>query len=332
MSRRYLGGLLSTSSPVATTSTASGLWTLQQQFVQRGQNAWPSTAPPALYAFTDATFTPGGATGSTGPTLAQARTGLTGTGVDAWKNNTAYFNTSGGIQLWTVPATGSYSFRVVGATGSNETETSLQVGQPADIRGTITLTEGAVLKILCGQTGWLGSSPPNSRGWGGGGGSFVTLNDNTPLFVAGGTGGPHTGIQPSATIYASLTTSGQISQSGTPPTGGAGGGGQGGGGAGITGNGTSLQSGTFPGVFGISFINGGTGGNRGGGFGGGGGCTNTYGGGAGGYSGGISGIDNPFSGGGGGSFLAASATSTSSQLFTNALTTMVVGFVTITRL
>lgn len=41
MSRRYLGGLLSTTSPTASSAAASGLWTLQQQFVQVGQTAWP---------------------------------------------------------------------------------------------------------------------------------------------------------------------------------------------------------------------------------------------------------------------------------------------------
>lgn len=296
----------------------------------KGAGGAPAVGPAGLYAFTNATFTPGTQTGSTGPDLTTARAGLTGTGVDAWKTNTSYFNTSSGIQLWTVPQTASYSFKVVGATGANINETATEVGCPADIRGTFSLTQGDVLKILCGQPGWLGDPRP---GWGGGGGSFVTTSDNTPLFVAGGTGGPHTVAVPSATIDASLTTTGQISQAGlSAATGGAGASGNGGGGAGLTGNGTCLQIASYPGVAGISFTNGGAGANRGGGFGGGGGCTNTYGGGGGGYSGGQGGYSGPWSGGGGGSFISASATSTSAQLYTNSRTTMVAGFVIITKL
>ena len=48
-----------------------------------------------LYAFTTATFTSGGVTGRTGPTLAQAITGLTGPETATWENNTAFFSASG---------------------------------------------------------------------------------------------------------------------------------------------------------------------------------------------------------------------------------------------
>jgi hypothetical protein len=187
VSRRYLGGLLSTSSPVASISTASGLWTLQQQFVQVGQGAWPGLVPPSLYAFTDATFTPGGKIGNTGPSLAQARTGLTGTGVDAWKNDTSYFNTSDGIQLWTVPATGSYRIQAFGAGGAPGT---VSAGVGAVIRGDFTLTQGEVIRIVAGQAGVA-----NGQAGGGGGGSFVVrtpYNTNVSILViaGGGGGGP----------------------------------------------------------------------------------------------------------------------------------------------
>jgi hypothetical protein len=42
----------------------------------------PGVATPSLYEFTAATFSPGGTTGRDGPSLANARTGLTGTGTD----------------------------------------------------------------------------------------------------------------------------------------------------------------------------------------------------------------------------------------------------------
>lgn len=72
-----------------------------------------------LYNFTTATFTPGGATGRGGPTLTQARTGLTGPETDAWKNNTEFFNTTNGIQLWNVPVDETYIIECWGAQGGN---------------------------------------------------------------------------------------------------------------------------------------------------------------------------------------------------------------------
>ena len=65
------------------------------------------TSGAGLYDFTTATFTSGGATAQNGPSLTQARDGLTGPEVSTWKNNTEFFNTTNGIQLWTVPANGT---------------------------------------------------------------------------------------------------------------------------------------------------------------------------------------------------------------------------------
>jgi hypothetical protein len=81
-----------------------------------------------------------------------------------------------------------------------------------------------------------------------------------------------------------------------------------------------------------SFISGGTGGSIGGGFGGGGSTTNSWGGGGGGYNGGQGGkTDTTFyNGGGGGSY--NSGTDKTNTLFTNVITTMSAGFVTITIL
>lgn len=310
-----------------TVDSSNGVWALREVPNYKNQDIWPGLAPPALFPFTSFTFTTGNNTGRYGPTLATLKTAYD-TSQYSWLNNTTYFNAVGGIQYWKVPATGNYTIRAVGATGSNVNETNISVGNPADITATISLTGGDTLKILCGQPGSLGDPRP---GWGGGGGSFVVLSDNTPLVVAGGTGAPHTGVQPSASISASLTTSGQVGQSGTPATGGAGAGGNGGGGGGLTGDGFSSQSSSYPGVFGLSFINGGRGGDRGGGFGGGGGCTNTWGGGGGGYSGGAAGNSSPYSGGGGGSFITSLASASSAVLYGNSNTTMVAGFVTITK-
>lgn len=144
-------------------------------------------AAVGLYAFTTATFTNGGQTGSTGPSLSQARSGLTGPEADSWKNNTSYFNTSSGIQLWTVPRTGTYRIEVWGARGGSGTGGSTgpaRGGYGARMRGDFSLTEGQTIYILVGQQGG------DSQAGGGGGGSYVYTNaSNTlPLISAGGGG------------------------------------------------------------------------------------------------------------------------------------------------
>lgn len=139
-----------------------------------------------LYAFTSHKFTNADAIGSYGPTLQQVRNKYNVT----WANTYINMSNNNGIQLWTVPVTGSYKIRAVGASGSNEGETTVEVGKPADMTGTFLLNKDDVIKILVGQTGWSGST--TRPGWGGGGGTFVAKNDDTPLIVAGGCGSGHT--------------------------------------------------------------------------------------------------------------------------------------------
>ena len=213
------------------TTNSIGTFTRQPSSYQNSTIATndPSLIPPGLYQFTSATFTPGGATFKTGPSLAQARTGLTGVGVDDWKNNTSYFNTAAGIQIWTVPATGSYTIDCYGAQGADGIANSIGTGGlGARIRGTFNLTEGELIRLVVGQRGWT-----QTNGWGGGtggGGTFAWRPSSTtnPLIAAGGGG--------CGAFYGDVTASG--GQTGT--SGGAGGNG---GGAGGTGGNASQSSG-----------------------------------------------------------------------------------------
>jgi hypothetical protein len=276
----------------------------------------------SLYAFTDATFTPGTQTGVSGPDLTTARAGLTGTGVDAWKTNTAYFNTSSGYQLWTCPADGSYTITASGAAGGSG---SAVAGRGITIQSTVTLVKGLVYKILVGQKGGINGSQSS----GGGGGTFMAGNlDNVPVIVAGGGAGTLIGTTFANTTLsdAQSTTSGAASACGTGAGGTAGGGGAGStngyasGGGGFTTNGTAaaLVGGFGYTGLGTSFTNGGTGGNSAttatGGFGGGGGTHGNTGGGGGGggYSGGGGSNQaiNPNNGGGGGSYSVGTITVT----------------------
>ena len=298
---RYVGGIIKNGGIIPSGTTASGIWTLSEHArFSRTAGNWPLRP---LYTFAlnnPIQFTPGGTTGVAGPSLAAARTGLTGTGTDAWKTDTAYFNTSSGIQLWTVPANGTYRIEAYGAKGGNSTTFGGIGGSGASMIGTFTFVVGTVLKILCGQMGATDSSGYTA---GGGGGTFITTNTNTPLIIAaGGGGGSLGGYNGTGLIGGNgASENGSNTGSGSGGSNGSGGvgAGSGGGGGGLTGNG----GGTW---FGTAFVNGGTGGTGAGGglggFGGGGGGYLTSGaGGGGGYSGGAaSSWTNP--GGGGGSF------------------------------
>ena len=229
-----------------------------------------------------------------------------------------------GIQIWTVPVTGSYVIEAAGASGGNGSHHWVYPahwklgGLGAKITGTFQLDQGTKLNILVGQEGttatvyrrywWYRRYMPGT----GGGGSFVTLWDDTPLIVAGGGGGG--GSRENFTNG----DPGQTTRNGSQCGGTQGGGGKvcnaktgqddfslvAGGGAGLRGNGSSNSWARAP----RSFITGGTGGRwrwrfSNGGFGGGSSARYLLGGGGGGYSGGgVLGTYEKGTAGGGGSY------------------------------
>ncbi len=269
-----------------------------------------------IYNFTTCT-----ATDTVGPTQAMVNTAYTSTTLAG-----AVTVLGKGIQQWTVPATGSYTFTVKGASGGTSTTYS---GYGAQVNGTVMLNAGTILNILVGQ---VGSSHATSNSDGGGGGSFVAQGASyttaTPLFVAGGGGGAAQTIV--AGQNASTTTavvSSAIQQFGSN-------------GAGFSTPGVNFTYGTYNPVA-KSFTNGGNGqmggqaggwpgaGYGDGGFGGGGAscsCSTGGGGGGGGYVGGGGGGGSYTSGYGGSSYIDATATSTSATV----LSTLGNGSVTVT--
>jgi hypothetical protein len=253
----------------------------------------------SLYSFTSHTFTTASATGRNGPTLAAVQTAYSS---KTWTQNTNYLNmdNDNGIQLWKVPATGAYVIKAAGA-GGNGGSTS-NAGRGYIITSTHNLTQGQIIKILVGQVG------TNAYGKGGGGGTFIATNTNTPLVVCGGGGGIN---------YAESSTREDALGTGGTDTAGADGDGGGNGGCGM--NGSGGASFTYNSIYAKSFVNGGIGGSMPdlgcvtisyGGFGGGGGGGNG-GGGGGGYTGGKGGSNPPYiSGYGGGSYCSTTVTST----------------------
>ena len=246
-------------------------------------------------------FTSCGVTGSIGPTQAQANAAYSST------NLAGNVTVTGGIQYWTVPASGAYRIEAFGGQGYGSFG-----GRGAHISGEFTLVAGQQLKILVGQKAgdyYLYPGTGYNAQFGGGGGTFVTTSTNNPIVVAGGGGGNH-GTSWNTSCDGQITNNGSAGVAGsTTGTGGTAGGGGGEassahGGGGLLGNGLGAAGG------GKSFVNGGEGGflYGFGGFGGGGGTTswnNFRAGGGGGYSGGGAGNNGSTccsTGGGGGSF------------------------------
>jgi len=278
----------------------------------------------AIYGFQSHTFTNCNASGALGPTLTDCRSEY-GSSSNWW--NTDYFNVSGsatsnGIQVWTVPHTGSYQIEAYGASGGDAQNTYLG-GKGAVMGGTFTLTSGDKYMILIGQMGFSGAA--TSLGSSGGGGTFFVkgedyTNNFTLLIAAGGGGGA-----PRVNSQSVNGTNGEIVATNTNTDGGSAGIYGNGGGGGLVlngaGNGYSPQSDTY----GYAFMNGGAGGEGGwyssargasGGFGGGGGASVHAGGGGGGCKGGDAGAGSQtaWNGKGGGSNISLYGSNQSSDV------------------
>ena len=169
--------------------------TPSQSFVERTFNI---TGLSGLYSFTSHTFTNAAATGRFGPTFAQMKTAYNST---VWYNTPAWFNeVSGkrGLQLWTVPKTGTYRIKAYGGKGGPNGDSTHYGGNGGYCMGDFPLSGGEKLIIIVGHHGVVGPYGSGSA-WvagGGGGGSYVLkesyLSDpqiESIYIVAGGGGG-----------------------------------------------------------------------------------------------------------------------------------------------
>src|SRR6056300_971618 len=140
-----------------------------------------------LFEFTSHTFDQARLRGGpSGPTLQQCKDAYNVT----WDTNTNYFDVTGGIQRWTVPATGIYEIDGYGATGGHQkvtVDSNREVrhygGKGARIKGTFSLTRGDIIQILVGQVGDINIMHC------GGGGTFVYNSTTSTLLIAAGGGG-----------------------------------------------------------------------------------------------------------------------------------------------
>ena len=281
-----------------------------------------------LYEFSSHTFKGG----SRGDNQAPAFSTITSQyGGASWVNDYLTTGDHAGYQLWTVPATGTYTIEAGGARGGRDNRYGNTDIWGAKIKGDFELEQGQKVQISIGHGGNQYSSPHGNE-CGGGGGTYVQDQTNgTVLLVAGGGGGSAGNVygnscsRNTTTAYGQSTTAGgrttcQGNYTAPNPSIGQGGSGSGsyygGGGGGYFGNGSNGYNHCGTPTGGKSWTNGGQGGpgdgcytgsgqgNRGG-FGGGGGGNLSSPGGAGGYTGGTtSGAWSSYSqhGGGGGSY------------------------------
>lgn len=123
--------------------------------------------------------------GRMGMTLSQARSHLISqTGFSSWGNNRKLFDVVGGVMFWVVPQTGTYRFDVKGAKAGTAFG-----GRGRNLRGSIPLSAGDILRILVGQAGVNGGGN-RAGGAGASAVSLLTLGGIwKPLIVSGGGNG-----------------------------------------------------------------------------------------------------------------------------------------------
>jgi hypothetical protein len=192
-----------------------------------------SIGPNALYPFTSFTFTTLGISGSIGPSGSVILSAYTGSSSGSYFSNPLFFTTGSfqGYQIWTVPQTATYEIETAGARGGTAPafSGSLSWGNGAVIKASVPLTQGQKLMMVVGQVSDAFGVNVNQygsyQGFGGGGGSFVTISGSlpTPLVVAGGGGGSARYTSFNANSV-QIGRSGSTSTSGTPSVFGATGG------------------------------------------------------------------------------------------------------------
>lgn len=223
----------------------------------------------ALYPFTSFTFTTAGISGSNGPSGSIILAAYTGSSSGSYFSNPTFFTTGSfqGYQIWTVPETATYEIETAGARGGTAPaySGSLTWGNGAIIKARVPLTQGQKLMMVVGQYTDAFGAQVNQygsyQGFGGGGGSFVTISGSlpTPLVVAGGGGGSGRYVSYNANSV-QTGRSGSTSTSGTPSVFGAtGGSGSLGGRSHISGSTTSNNS--YDGGAGGGFLGNGANGN-----------------------------------------------------------------------
>jgi hypothetical protein len=176
-----------------------------------------------LFSFSNFTFTTAGASGAVGASAASYSSAY---GNQSFMPN--YFQVAqNGFQIWTVPTTGTYKFRLKGARGGDDTS-GRTGGYGADIVFTKALSGNQQITILCGHHGGITSRSNCDDGPGGGGASAVILKSFTAgqslvnsdiLAVAAGGGGVSSSGRQGYSDAATVTGVGEFARTGSAQNG-----------------------------------------------------------------------------------------------------------------
>jgi len=151
---------------------------------------------PFLYAFSAATFTPGGASSYNGPNITQARNGV---GNPTWASTYLNMPSYNGHMEWTVPRSATYRILAQGAGGNSDNVFGYTGGQGARMQGDFTLTQGDIITIAVGQRGVSGTggqgcnhnvSGGNGATWVMKGNKYTSAAQADVMVIAGAGGTP----------------------------------------------------------------------------------------------------------------------------------------------
>lgn len=201
MSSKNLGGFITKSPAIPSSSSASGIWTVDEAMQYTKANSWPRASggfipwgPMTLNAATD-----GNGVAYPGTQAQYAAVSTIPTGINyVFSSGYHYFDISAG----------TYSIDIRGAEGSGTNH-----GRGAKILATLVVLSATRLVAVVGNAG--------SGSYGGGGGTFLAMRNAasdvytsaTALLVAGGGGGGYSATNTSAD--AGITTDSSTTRRGT---------------------------------------------------------------------------------------------------------------------
>jgi hypothetical protein len=201
MSRRYKGGVISATAITTSSTTATGVFTLQQQMQAKAASLWPTPIPPGQQDFIQATYSVGEVLSWTAPT------GVTSISVLVVCGGT--FNSGGGLSYrnnYAVTPGNTYKLTL----GGNGSRSIFYNNAAGDVQACAASSDGAIgvgTATYYAGTGWGAASAGYSSngpvqygapddtaatgasglgGSGGNGGSWTSTDPPGAAFAAGG--------------------------------------------------------------------------------------------------------------------------------------------------
>ena len=126
-----------------------------------------------------------------GPTLSELRSLYAPASTGAWENNPSYFDVrNGGIQVWTVPDSGTWRIKAYGAAGGSDNAQNATRSPGGIVQGDVSLSKGQKLLMAVGNTGAYNANRGSNPGFDGAGnpsyqGAVAVLYSNPEFLLRG---------------------------------------------------------------------------------------------------------------------------------------------------